>query len=406
MGDAYPRLVSADDHIVEPPDLWSKRLPAKYRDIGPHVLRQRIPRMSRVTLDMQVAETDDGDWADVWHYEDKRFPIMLQAAAAGMPRNEVGIRPTTFDEMRPGCWQPKARVADMDVAGIDAQVCFPNLAPVRFAGQGFLEAKDKELALLCVRAYNDFVLDEWCAGSNGRLVQCGLIPLWDAELATAEVRRTAARGMRAICFSEAPMHLGLPTIHKGYWNPLFQACEETETVVMIHIGSSSNISVPSGTDAPQSEFQMLVSLNAAAAVVDWLFSGVVVDYPGLKVCFAESQVAWLPYYLQRMDQMWQQDRVYMAEEYARIPELPSDYFKSNMYVTFFNDPLGLRLLDDIGEDNVLCETDYPHNDTTWPTSQDDMRKQTEAAALTPAQTEKVIRGNAIKLFRLEGVLGS
>lgn len=402
---SYPLLISADDHIVEPPDLWTSRLPKKYRDIGPHVVRQRIPNMDRVTLDdTHVAESDDGQWADVWHYEDRTFPLMLQAAAAGFPKSEVGIRATTFDEIRPGCWKPAERLADMDTSGVEAQVCFPNLAPVRFCGQGFLDAKDKDLALLGVQAYNDFMLDEWSAGSGGRLIPCGLIPLWDVSLAAAEVRRVAGRGMKAICFSEAPMYLGLPTIHKGYWNPLWEACQETGTVVMIHIGSSSNVTVPSGKDAPQSEFQVLVSLNAIGAVVDWLFSGVVVDYPQLKVCFAECQIGWLPYYLQRMDQMWQQERVYMASEYERIPELPSTYFKSNMYVTFFDDPVGLKLLDELGEDNVLCETDYPHNDTTWPTSQADLRKQTTGAGLTDAQTFKVVRGNAIKLFGLEGAL--
>ena len=170
---------------------------------------------------------------------------------------------------------------------------------------------------------------------------------------------------------------------------------------MIHIGSSSNVTVPSGTDAPQSEFQMLVSLNAVGAVVDWLFSGVLVDHPGLKVCFAECQIGWLPYYLQRMDQMWQQERVYMEAEYKRVPDLPSSYFRSNMYVTFFSDPVGLRLLDTIGVGNVLCETDYPHNDTTWPTSQDDLRTQTESAGLDAGQTEKIVRGNARQLFRLD-----
>lgn len=401
MSSSYPLIVSADDHIVEPPDLWTSRLPEKYREVGPRVVRQKVPAFgNKVTLDMKVDAAEDGEWADVWYYEDQRFPLMLQAAAAGFPRNEVGIRATTLDEIRPGCWQPAERIKDMDIAGVEAQLCFPNLAPVRFCGQGFLDAKDKELALLGVQAYNDFIVDEWCAGSGGRLIPCGLIPLWDVDLAAAEVRRVAARGIHAICFSEAPMHLGLPTIHTGYWNPLFQACEETGTVVMIHIGSSSNVTTPSGKDAPQSEFQMLTNLNATGSIVDWLFAGVVVDFPMLKVCFAECQLGWLPYYLQRMDEMWQQERPYMSEQYARTPELPSTYFKNHMYVTFFSDVLGLRLLDDIGVDNVIYGTDYPHNDTTWPDSQAELQKQTVAAGLTPEQTEKVVRGNARALFGL------
>jgi predicted TIM-barrel fold metal-dependent hydrolase len=144
----------------------------------------------------------------------------------------------------------------------------------------------------------------------------------------------------------------------------------------------------------------MVTLNATGSIVDWLFSGVLVRYPGLKVCFAECQIGWLPYYLQRMDEMWEQDRAYMSDQYEKVPDLPSSYFRRNLYVTFFSDPLGLRLLSDIGPDNVLCETDYPHNDSTWPVSQEYLRKQTTAAGLSQLDTEKIARGNARKLFRL------
>lgn len=398
----YPLIISADDHIVEPPDLWTSRLPSKYAEVGPRVVRQRVPKMgNRVTLDMQVDSSDHGDWADIWFYEDKKFPIMLQAAAAGFPRDQVGIRPTTFDEMRAGCWQRDARLADMDVAGLQAQLSFPNIAPVRFCGQGFLEAKDRELALLCVQAFNDFVLDEWTAGTNGRLIPLCLIPLWDVELAAAEVRRTAAKGNKAITFSEAPRFLGLPTIQKGYWNPLWQACEETGTVVMIHVGSSSNVTTPSGEDSPQVEFQMLTNLNCTGAVVDWLYSPVLLEYPQLKVGFAEGQIGWLPYYLRRMDEVWLQERPYMAEQHARQAELPSYYWRTNMFATFFSDPVGLKLLDEIGIDTVVYGTDYPHNDTTWPDCQAELRKQTEAAGLTDEQTRKIAYGNAARIFGLE-----
>jgi predicted TIM-barrel fold metal-dependent hydrolase len=403
MATEYPLLVSADDHVVEPPDLWTSRLPAKYRDIGPRVVRQRVSRIEKASLNLQVGEADDGAWADVWHYEDLRVPLMLQSAAVGFPRNEVGLRAITFDEMRPGCYQPKERLADMNIAGVDAQLCFPNVAPIRFCGQGFLDAKDRELALLGVRAYNDYILDEWCAGSEGRLIPCGIIPLWDVTLAVDEVYRAAARGMRGMCFSEAPAHLGLPSIHSGYWDPFFAACEETQTVVMIHIGSSSHVELPSKDDTPMGEFTLMVTLNATGSIIDWLFSGVLVRYPRIKVCFAECQIGWLPYYLQRMDEMWEQDRAYMSDQYEKVPDLPSSYFRSNLYVTFFSDPLGLRLLSDIGVDNVLCETDYPHNDSTWPESRAYLRKQTIAAGLDGVATEKVARGNARRLFRLDEV---
>ena len=155
---------------------------------------------------------------------------------------------------------------------MEASLCFPNIAPVRFCGQGFLEAQDKQLAGLCVRAYNDWMLDEWCGPSGGRLIPLGLIPLWDADAAVAEVWRNAARGMKAVCFSEAPAHLGLPSMHTGYWDRFFAACEETETVIMLHIGSSSRIPLPS-TDAPPGEANVLLFGNATTAMVDWLYLG-------------------------------------------------------------------------------------------------------------------------------------
>src|SRR5262249_5762295 len=132
MAIDYPLIVSADDHIVEPPDVWTARVPRKYHDCCPRVVRQEIADMARVTLDVEVEQTEAGRWAGVWHYEDKRFPLMLGAAAAGFPRNQIAMRATTFDEIRPGCWKPSERLSDMDIAGVEAQVCFPNMQPVRF----------------------------------------------------------------------------------------------------------------------------------------------------------------------------------------------------------------------------------------------------------------------------------
>lgn len=403
MVSEFPAVVSADDHVVEPPHVWTSRLPASYRDIGPHVVRQRIAPLDRPGLNLPVVETDDGVWTDVWHYEDFRDPLPVQAAAVGFPREEVTLRTVTFDEIRLGCYDPHARLADMDEAGIEAQLCFPNVFPVRFCGQGFLRGKDKDLALLCVQAYNDYILDEWCAGSGGRLIPCGIVPLWDADLAVAEVHRTAAQGMRVMSFSEAPAYLGLPSIHSGYWDPFFRACEETGTVLGIHIGSSSHVETPSD-DVPQGEVNVLIAANATTSLVDWLFSGLFVTHPKLKVFFAECQIGWVPYYLQQLDEMWHYHRHYLKEWVEKVPQPPSSYFRSNVHVTFFADLVGLRQLDAIGVDNVMAETDYPHADSRWPNSQADLRKQIETVGLDPVATEKIMRGNARRLFGLDAQL--
>lgn len=165
-------IVSPDDHLVEPSDLWTSRLPARYRDAGPRIVRHRGRMDPTVTTDVAFIEDENGRDADIWHYEDAIIPIPLISAAAGYEIDELTTDPITYDEMRPGCYRAADRLADMDIAGIEASACFPNTL-VRFCGQRFLYGKDKELALLCVQAYNDFQIDEWAAGSDGRLIRWG-----------------------------------------------------------------------------------------------------------------------------------------------------------------------------------------------------------------------------------------
>lgn len=392
--DGFPLIVSADDHVVEPPHLWTERLPARFSDTGPRVVRER----GAVRLhdgDFLYETRDDGAPVDVWYYEDVRVPSTLPGAAVGYDLDDMEMRVMTFDDMRPGCYDPKIRLEDMDVAGIDRSLCFPNLF-VRFCGQRFLFGKDRELALLCVQAYNDFIVDEWCAGSNGRLLPLGIIPLDDAELAAAEVRRMAVKGMRAFCFSEIPPYLGLPSIHTRYWDPFFRACEETNSTVMMHIGSGSRLPVTS-SDAPNAVLNTLPAVNSAMSMVDWLFSGVLIRFPTLRIGFAESQIGWIPYFLQRADEVWEHNRGW-NEVRDIIPEPPSTYYPGRIFCTFFSDDFGLRNLDDVGVDNVIFETDYPHSDSNWPVSLEVARKATEH--LDAATTEKIVRTNALRMLGL------
>ncbi|MGE0306903.1 MAG: amidohydrolase family protein [Acidimicrobiia bacterium] len=393
--DGLPLIISADDHVVEPPHLWIDRLPAKYRDVGPRVVRER----GAVKLhdgDFQYDASDDGEPVDTWYFEDLRIPSTLPGAAVGYSLDDMEMKVMTFDEMRPGCHDPAKRLEDMDVAGIDMSLCFPNLF-VRFCGQRFLFAKDRDLALLCVRAYNDFIVDEWCSGSNGRLLPLGIIPLDDSKLAAAEVRRMAAKGMRAFCFSELPPFLGLPSIHTDYWDPFFQACVETNSTIMLHIGSSSRLPVTSA-DAPNAVVNTLPALNSAMSMVDWLFSGVLIRFPTLRIGFAESQIGWIPYILQRADQVWEHNRGWNGVR-DKIPNPPSSYYPGRVFCTFFDDDFGLRNLDAIGVDNVIFETDYPHSDSNWPDSLEVVRKAT--AHLDAETTHKIVRGNALKMLGMD-----
>jgi predicted TIM-barrel fold metal-dependent hydrolase len=339
---------------------------------------------------------DDGDPVDVWYYEDVAVPSLLTGSAVGYELEDMQTRVITFEDMRPGCYEQQARLEDMDQSGVEASACFPNMF-ARFAGQRFVFGKDKDLSLLCVQAYNDFMLDEWCAGSDGRLIPLGILPLWDADLCAVEMRRVAERGMRAVCFSEIPPYLGLPSIHSGYWDPMFDACNETKSVLMMHIGSGSRLPTTSD-DAPAAVQNTLPSVNSAMSMVDWLFSGALTKFPDLRLCFAESQIGWVPYFLQRADDVWSHNRGW-NEVWGKMNEPPSTLFPGRIHLTFFNDAFGLRHLDEIGEDNVMFESDYPHSDSNWPTSLQVGREMT--ADLAPEVAEKVIRGNARRLFGLD-----
>lgn len=393
-----PRIISPDDHVVEPRNLWTDRLPQRFLERGPHVERMNIGNMSIRTGSLEFEMTDDGAPSDVWCYEDLRVPTFRPSAAAGTPRHEVRMVPITFDDMRPGCYDPVARLADMDAAGIEASMCFPNMF-VRFCGQTFMEGQDKELGLACVQAYNDWTVDEWCAGSDRRLVPCTILPLWEVELCVQEMTRNIERGVRAVTFPEIPPYLGLPSIHSDAWEPFFSLCEEAGVVLALHIGSGSKLPTTS-PDAPGAVVNTLTQLNAALALTDWLFSGKLVTHPDLTIYLGESQIGWIPFILERADAVWDIHRSWNEVTGTLVPERPSSYFPRNFFVSFFDDPHGVASLDEIGVDTVMYETDYPHADTTWPECQETVAKMLEG--LDDVTIEKVVRGNASRMLGLVG----
>jgi predicted TIM-barrel fold metal-dependent hydrolase len=274
---------------------------------------------------------------------------------------------------------------------VQASLCFPTFP--RFCGPGFAERADKELALACVRAYNDWMVEEWAGESHGRLVPLCIVPLWDADLAAEEVRRNATRGVHAVAFSELPGRLGLPTIHSGAWEPFFAACDETGTAIFMHIGSGSHW-LTSSPDAPPAVTGTLVFLTSVMALTDWLLSGVLVRHADLRICFAEGQIGWIPYVLERADSIWTKE-VWALRE--KLPDPPSRSMRQ-VYGAFFDDRAGLVARDAIGVDQLVFETDYPHQDSTWPNSVDTIRSF--ASLLDDDELVKVVHDNASRLLRL------
>jgi predicted TIM-barrel fold metal-dependent hydrolase len=394
-----PEIISVDDHVVEPAHLWERWLPAKYRDAGPHIERHRIGGLvykGGLNYEYELDPDDgSGDLCDIWFYEGNMYPHKRHVAAVGFDRDDMTLTPITYDEMRDGCYKPEARLADMDIDHVERSLVFPTFP--RFCGQTFYEAKDHELGLECVYAYNNWMLEEWCGDSGGRLIPMIIIPLWDVQLAAAEVRRNAARGNHAVCFSEIPTHLGLPSIHTGYWDPFFEACAETKTVVCMHIGSSSKMPAAS-PDAPAAVNAALSFNNSFASLTDFLFSGVFIRFPDLKVAYSEGQIGWIPYLLERVDDVWYQHRAWGGVK-DLIPEPPSTYYYEHVFGCFFRDRHGLESLRIVGEDNITFETDYPHTDSSWPDTKAIAEKM--FTGLTPLQIHKVVRGNAARMLSID-----
>ena len=226
-----------------------------------------------------------------------------------------------------------------------------------------------------------------------------IVQLWDPQLAEAEIRRNAARGVPVMTFSEIPPYLGLPSIHDegGYWDPVFEACNETGMVMNMHIGSSSKMPSTSA-DAPAAVGSTLTFNNAMASMTDFMFSGVLHRYPNLKLAYSEGQLGWIPYMLERADTVWEENSGWGGIG-DKVPEPPSTYYYRQIYGCFFADAYGLKNIDQVGEDNACFETDYPHSDSTWPHTKEVALKQ--MADLPVDITRKLVRGNAIRLLNLD-----
>ncbi|MGH9188253.1 MAG: amidohydrolase family protein [Acidimicrobiales bacterium] len=393
-----PKIISVDDHVVEPPDLWTSRLPARYLDRAPRVERDRAKFTFEGGVFSYEKGGEDGEWGDWWLYDDLVYPFPKLSAAVGF--EELDVTPVTYDEIRPGCWKQKDRLADMEANHVEASICFPNTLP-RFCGQTFCERKDKDLALLCVQAYNDWMIDEWCGGDGkGRLIPLTMIPLWDPTLAATEIHRSADKGSFAVAFSENPHPLGLPSIHNKdrFWDPFIAACEETGTVVCMHIGSSSKM--PStAPDAPFIISSTLTFQNAMGSMLDWIFSGTLERFPRLKIAYSEGQVGWMPYVLERADKLWAErsDNSFGTS----LPNPPSSYVRDRIYGCIFDDETGLANRGAIGIDQICFETDYPHADSTFPHSKEVATGICAKAGLDETETYKLLRGNAIRAFGLQ-----
>ncbi len=375
--ERWATIVSVDDHVVEPPDAFADRFPARFRDDAP-----------------RVVETADGGEAWLWNGE--LLPNVGFNAVAGRPSSEYGFEPTRFDEMRRGAWDVRARLADMDVNGVWGSLCFPSFLP-GFVGQRLTTGPDDDdLAFAAMRAYNDWHLEAWCGAAPDRFVPNQITWLRDPVVAGEEVRRNAARGFRALTFSEAPEKLGLPSLHTGYWDPLFAACEETETVICLHVGSSGS-SPMTAPDAPPETVAVLFFAYGMYAAVDWLYSKVPVRFPNLRIALSEGGIGWVAGLIDRLDHCFAYQLGYLPT-WRDVELTPSEVLRRNFWFCAIDDTSGFLTRDVIGVDHLLVESDYPHADSTWPDTQPRLREQLRG--VPDDEVRRICWQNAVELFRM------
>ncbi len=374
-------IVSVDDHLVEPAHLFEGRMPAALADAAPRI---------------EVA--DDG--TEAWLFDGRRHPQIGLNAVVGRPSDEWSMEPANFSDMRAGCWDPEARLADMDLDGVWASLHYPSLI-AGFAGSNFSRCSDPDLGLACVRAWNDWHLEEWVGPRTGRFIPLQLPWLSDPEIAAAEVRRNAERGFRAVSFLEQPVDLGLPSLHTRHWDPFLAACEETGTVVCLHCASSGW----SASRSPYAPLELLTTLfpvNALVTCADWLWSGVPLRFPQLRICLAESGIDWVPMLINRVDYVMDHSASGAAPDQAAWPDRsihPTDALRRAFWFGVIDLTSSLVLRHHIGVDHIVVESDYPHADSTWPDTA--ARAEAALADLPSDEVDGICWRNAARLFDFE-----
>jgi predicted TIM-barrel fold metal-dependent hydrolase len=376
----YP-VISVDDHLHEPRHVFDGRMPAHLADRAPK--RVELP-----------------DGSQRWDYEGQLLAESGLSNVAGRDSRSWSRDPVRDDEVRRGSWDISARIADMDLDGVYAHTVFPS-GVFGFSGRIIALSKDPELGFATMQAYNDWHLNELAGTHPGRIIPMQMVFYTDPERAATEIRANAERGFKAATLPDLPNHLGLPRIGDAYWYPILDALEETETVACMHLGAGGWVLDPIADRVPSFEGQdfTLAALFPASAMVtgiEWLFSGVPQRFPRLKIALSEGGIGWVPMAVDRLNYMMDNSGVALHRSWGGDMS-PSEVLLNHFYFCMIDNPSNLNAVDMIGSDHIMCETDYPHSDSTWPDTQkllqDRFRDMSEADALnmTYRTAEKLFR---------------
>ncbi len=284
----------------------------------------------------------------------------------------------------------------MNANGLLGSLNFPSLPG--FAGRLFAAMDDKDAALALNQAYNDWHIEEWCGAAPGRFIPLAVPPIWDPQALAAEVHRVAKKGCHAITFPENPVPLGLPSLHDDHWDPVWKACSDEDTVVCMHIGSSSKL-VVTAPDAPIDVMIALQPMNIVQAAADLIHSPVFKKFPDVTVALSEGGIGWIPYFLERLDHSYLIHKAWTGADFGS--KLPSEVFMEHVILCFIEDEFGARHAREIGVDRICIETDYPHSDAIWPNAPEVLTAHFARTDLTDDEIDKMTHRNAIDFFHYD-----
>jgi predicted TIM-barrel fold metal-dependent hydrolase len=370
-------LISVDDHISEPADMFEKHVPAKYKEFAPRV----------------VAEANG---TQQWYYGSIRGRNLGLNAVAGKPKEMYNLDASRYDDMRPGCYDVHERVRDMNAGGTLAGLNFPNFTG--FSGQVLNQGPDRDINTIMIKAYNDWHVDEWCGAYPGRFIPAGLLPLYDVEEAAKELRRLASKGCHAAVFSENPEALNMPSIHSDAWDPLFKAASDEGTVMCCHLGSSSR--TPQLTpDAPPNAVMAAAPIMTMFTMLDLIWADFWGKFPDLKFSLTEGDIGWIPFFLWKSEHVLERQSGWTKHKMPPGYDTPTDVFKRHILSCFINDQVGPHLLDWFNIDHVFWESDYPHSDSEWPNSPEQAIRT--LGHLSDEVINKITHENAIAAYQFD-----
>ena len=385
-------IIDVDTHVVEPPDLWTSRLPGHYGDAIPHV------------------EWVENDGKEYWFAGDTRLGAAAMPAAAGWPEHPPR-HPARFSDVDSSMWDPIDRSRLMDDWGVATQVIYPNVA---IFNAKTLHGLDPAVRLACLQAYNDFQVD-WCTAAPGRYVAITVLPFWDLDLTLAEIDRCAALGHRGFAFSQDPSFFGAPELTDRYWDPVWASAQEKGLSVNFHIASGDDGLLRSGHPAngDHANFAALgvsLFLSNARTIAQLVTGGICHRFPDLDFVSVESGIGWLPFALESLDWQWRNCGV--AKEHPEYDLLPSEYFARQIYGCFWFERDSARAaIDILGVDNIMFETDFPHPTSMSPgpaSAAVSVREYVETtfADMPADDLAKILHGNAARVYRLDGGVGA